>query len=495
MAAVTIAEMLAAEAAALANGWTEEQLLNAAGERLGLAIARHFPTPGTVIGYLGKGHNAGDTLVALRILRDQFGWKIATRNSCPLDGLSPLTLKKWDELGLRLPLDRIPIWKDMKRPLLLLDGLLGSGGSGPLRDTLLPLAREMEFLRRNAGARVAAIDLPSGIDPDSGGIFPDSVTADITFMIANAKIGLLRGCAASATGALAIVPLEALTVCGKSKLEPVTPQTMDVGKKPRPFDFHKGMAGRVSILAGSRNYTGAAVMAASGALRGGAGLITLFVPQAVASEISAKCPPEIIVRGFTDPRELLEFKCDSLVIGCGLETIDEDGLMDLIEKSPTPVLLDAEALNIVARLGRLPSLTASHLLTPHPGEFKRLAPDLAELPREDAAREFTNRFPVTLLLKGCRTIVTRQDEPLWCNTTGTPGMASGGQGDLLAGVIGARLAAGDSPVEAAALSAWLCGRAAEIALNEPHLSEESLAPTDVLHHLGAAYHDWKTSCR
>ena len=494
MAAVTIAEMLAAEAAAKANGWTEEQLLNAAGERLGLAIGRHFPTPGTVIAYLGKGHNAGDTLVALRILRDRFGWKIATRSSCPIGGFAPLTLKKWDELGLRLPLDRIPVWRDLPRPLLLLDGLLGSGGAGPLRDSLLPFSEEMEFLRQNAGARVAAIDLPSGIDSDSGGIFPGTVTADITFMIGNAKIGLLRGCAAAATGALALVPLEALTVSGRDLLEPIAPQTWDTGKKPRSFDFHKGQAGRVAILAGSEHYTGAAVMAASGALRGGAGLITLFVPQQMASEISAKCPPEIIVRGFTDPLELLEFSFDSLVIGCGLKMADEGGLMELISKSPAPVVLDAEALNILARLGSLSSLTANHLLTPHPGEFRRLAPELAELSREDAAREFTDRFPVTLLLKGCRTIITRKGEPLWCNTTGTPGMASGGQGDLLAGVIGARLA-GDPPVEAAALGAWLCGRAAEIALDEPHLSEESLAPTDVLNHLGAAYRDWKTSSR
>lgn len=495
MAAVSIAQMLAAESAAKANGWTEEQLLNAAGERLGLAIARHFPTPGTVVGYLGKGHNAGDTLVALRILRDQFGWKIATRSAYPIDGFALLTLKKWDELGLRMPLDRIPIWRDLKRPLVLLDGLLGSGGTGALREPLLALAREMEHLRQQAAAIVAAVDLPSGMNSDSGEIFPGTVTADITFMIANAKIGLLRGCAAAATGALAVVPLEALTVSGKSELEAIAPQTLNFGKQRRPFDFHKGMAGRVSILAGSEDYTGAAVLAASGALRGGAGLISLFAPRNVAAAISAKCPPEIIVRGFDNPSELLDHPFDSLVVGCGLKLADEKGLLDLISKCPAPVVLDAEALNVLARSGNLSVLTENHVITPHPGEFRKLAPDLAELSREDAAWKFTNRFPATLLLKGSRTIVARSGEPLWCNTTGTPAMASGGQGDLLAGVIGARLAAGDPPHEAAALGAWLCGRAAEIALNEPHLSEESLAPGDVLHHLGAAYRDWKTSGR
>src|SRR6478752_1726348 len=99
MAAITIAGALALEAAALANGWSEEQLLDLAGARLGRAIGRHFPHPGTVIGYLGKGHNAGDTLVALRILHDEFGWEIATRNGYSIENCAPLTQKKWAELG------------------------------------------------------------------------------------------------------------------------------------------------------------------------------------------------------------------------------------------------------------------------------------------------------------------------------------------------------------------------------------------------------------
>src|SRR6478609_239970 len=193
MRAVTIAETLAAEAAAKANGWSEEQLLNLAGERLGRAIGRYFRRPGTVVGYLGKGHNAGDTLVALRVLRDQFGWKIGIRNAFPAAQWGPLSQKKWDELGIRLPFDHPPPWRDLEGPLVLLDGLLGSGSNGQLRAPLIQFAAEMEHLRQHAGARVAAVDLPSGIDPDSGEIFPDTVIADITFMIGNAKRGLLAG--------------------------------------------------------------------------------------------------------------------------------------------------------------------------------------------------------------------------------------------------------------------------------------------------------------
>lgn len=499
MAAVTISEAIAIETRAQANGWTAEQLLDLAGERLGHAIARFFPESGMIVGYLGKGHNAGDALVALRVLRDHHGWKIATRNAFPINGFSPLTLRKWDELGLRAPLDRRPAWRDWDRPLVLLDGLLGTGSSGHLREPLLTFATEMASLRQTGGAKVAAVDLPSGIDPDSGEIFHDSVVADITFMIGNAKRGLLGANAANATGALALVAVEPLTATGPSDRQLISPQTTDFGKAPRPFDFHKGIAGRVVIVAGSEAYTGAPVLAATGALRGGAGLVTLFVPNSIRSIVASTCPPEVILCGYNDHlSQVLESRFDSLVVGCGLgkpTASVASGILDMISRSSSPVVIDADALNLIAESGRLDLLTEKHLITPHPGEFARLAPDLSDCPREEAARRFTNRVPATLLLKGCRTLVTRKGELLWCNSTGTPAMATGGQGDLLSGVIGARLASGDSPLEAAMIGAWVCGRAAEIAVNSGLHSEESLLPTDVLKLLGEAFRDWKNSAR
>lgn len=497
MAAVTISEMLALEAKALATGWTEERLLDLAGERLGLAIGRFFPKPGTVIGYLGKGHNAGDALVALRVLRDRFGWKTAVRLAFPIDQLSPLTRRKFEEAAISQLLET-PVWQDLDRPLLLLDGLLGSGAKGAMKGPLPPLAEEMDWLRKNAGARVAAVDLPSGIDADTGIPSPGTVTADATFMIGSAKRGLLCGHAANHTGALALVPVEILSSAEPGEMELISPHTLNAGKYPRPFDFHKGMAGHVGIIAGSASYTGAAVLAATGALRGGAGLVTLHVPNLIAAIISAKCPPEIIVRGYTSIAEATDAKCDAWVIGCGLGTIEDEEanrLFESIHGSAKPMVIDADGLNLIAKHSRMEILGQNHVITPHPGEFRRLAPDLANLPRESAAREFADRFPAVLLLKGGRTLVTQRNQPLWCNSTGSPGMATGGQGDLLAGVIGARLAIGDAPLEAAALSAWICGRSAEIALAEAGLSEESLTPGDVAMRLGAAFHDWRTSMR
>ena len=497
MGSVTVAEMLAIEASAMEDGWTEEQLTNLAGERLGIAIGRHFPHPRTVVGYLGKGHNAADTLVALRILRDRFGWKISTRNAYPIDDCAPLVRKKWAELGIPLPLDQVPSWRDADGPLILLDGLLGTGSRGPLRQPLLVLANEMAWLRHHAGARIAAVDLPSGIDPDSGEISADTVVADITFMIGAANRGLLTGVPATAPGALALVPVEPLTAAPNSGLTLISPQTLDFAKSPRPFDFHKGMAGRIAIVAGSEQFPGAAVLAATGALRGGGGLVTLHVPYSIQSQIAAKSPPEIIIRGYENPAEVLESRFDALVVGCGLGELAEEAGLGLISllSNPAPTVVDADALNTIARSGGLEIFSKNHVLTPHPGEFARLAPDLAGLPREAAAREFVTRTPATLLFKGCRTLVTCHGLPLFVNSTGSPAMATGGHGDFLAGVIGARLARGDSLTEAAALGAWLCGRAAEIALDRGEFSEDTLLPADLSRFLGAAFTDWRSSRR
>lgn len=497
MKAVTVSEMRSLEDAAVADGWTEERLMEKAGEQLAYAIARFFPAPGTIVAYLGKGHNAGDAFVALRFLRDKFGWEIAARPAFAADHWSPLTRVKSFELGAIEKFREPPPWQTLKRPLILLDALLGIGANGALRDPLIGLSEEMAWLRGNAGASTVALDLPSGVDPDTGEIHEHAVTADITFMIGAAKRGLLFEHAANATGALSLVPVTPLLATGAGDFQLTGPSSIASSHAPRPFDFHKGKAGRVGILAGSRQYSGAAILAATGALRGGAGLVTLHVPPDAFELISAKAPPELILHPCSSPRELLELRYDSLVIGCGLHSEDHDfraGVKGLIRDSAIPTVVDAEALNLLSE-GDLPLLGYHHLLTPHPGEFRRLAPDLAETPREQAARIFADHSQATLLLKGCRTIVTQAGAPLWFNPTGTPGMATGGQGDLLSGVLGALLAIGNPPLEAAAMGAWLCGRAAERALFNPELSAQSLLPSDVLRHLGGAFNDWSGRSR
>ncbi|BCU76759.1 NAD(P)H-hydrate dehydratase [Luteolibacter sp. LG18] len=487
MGVVTADEMRALEEAAFQRGTTASVLMIEAGRGLGHAVARFFPEPGTAIACLGKGHNAGDALVALGVLRDA-GWKIAIRAAWPQSEWAELTRAMLAALGEVEWLDGPPDPAAARLPLILLDGLLGIGARGGPRGGLAPLAEEMRALRQAAGGRIVAVDLPSGVDADTGEIHPGAVVADLTLTIGVPKRGLLMGRAADAVGALGLVPVAELPVPAGGDMAMISPFTLAGALSPRPFDFHKGRAGRVGILAGSAAYSGAAVLAATGALRGGAGLVTLHVPEEAHAAIAAKCPPEVMVRALRDPRELLDFRYDSLVVGPGLGGVEAGLVRRLLMDSPVPVVIDADALNAIA--GDFPELPAHHVLTPHPGEFRRLAPDLADLPREEAARAFADRHAPVLLLKGARTLVTAAGEPLWCNSTGSPGMASGGQGDALSGVIGALLAGGLAPLEAAACGAWLCGRGSERAI-AAGASEESLLASDTLAHLGGAFRDWR----
>lgn len=498
MGTITTQEMRALERHAAARGWPEESLLTHAGTQLAHSLHAFFRHPGTAIAYLGKGHNAGDAIVALHTLHQAHGWHTVARAAFPIDDWASLTRTVWSRGPSPDLLQAPPDLHGLPRPVVLLDALLGIGGSGPLRPPLTALAEEMAHLRSRHGAQVAAVDLPSGIDPDTGTCPSGTVTADLTLMIGSPRPGLLLASAADATGSLAVVPVAPLSTPPGGAADLITPHAFDLARSPRPCDFHKGNAGRVAILAGSEAFTGAAVLAACGALRGGAGLIHLHTPPAATPLIAAKSPPEIIVHACPNPADLLDSPADAIVIGPGLGPISGHfaaGLTELIARSPMPMVLDAEALNFLARTDQLDRLRANHILTPHPGEFRRLVPEFAKLPRETAARAFADRFPATLLLKGCRTLVTRHQETLWVNATGTPGMATGGQGDVLAGLIGALAAAGAHPTHAAATAAWLCGRAAEIALTQPNTSQESLTPSDVLHHLGAAFLDWQRAAR
>lgn len=491
--------MRQSEEKALSSGWTEARLLESAGTSLGHTIAHLYPTPGTAIAYLGKGHNAGDALVALQRLRQQHGWKVAYRTSFPLEDCAPLVREHAARLGPDAHLKWTPEWDECRRPLILLDGLLGTGAKGALRPPLAESVAEMEWLRDNVGAQVLAVDLPSGVHADEGRIGEIAVTADFTLMIGNPKIGLLRSRAGTHTGALALVPVPALQAKGSHDLELICPQSMTMGKRPRAHDSHKGTAGRVRILAGSSSYPGAAALAATGALRAGAGLVHLHVPDSILSVVRSLCPPEVIVAGYGNLGEVPQGKADARVVGCGLGAVGDMSWVTLerwITESDIPTVIDADALNAIASHQAGEILRSHHVITPHPGEFQRLAPDLSELPRQEAARAFISRHPATLLLKGQRSLIAYRTLPLRCNSTGHSGMASGGQGDVLAGVIGARLAAGDSPPDAASLGAWLCGRAAERSLTaHPPQSAESMTASDVLNHLGGAWLDWRQSTR
>jgi NAD(P)H-hydrate epimerase len=486
MAAVSCSEMRRLEQAAFAGGATPEGLMDRAGAAIGRAIARRHPRPGTAIAFIGKGNNGGDALVALAVL-GELGWRIRVRRAVDEIEMGVLPRRKLRALAGRLD-ERSAIDPG---PLVVLDGLLGIGARGPVRAPLDRLAAEIGRLRDERGAHVVAVDIPSGVDGDSGERHPGAVRAELTLTVGVAKRGLLEPAAASHVGRIEVIPLDELAAPGGGELRLITPHTLDLRPEPRPFEIHKGRAGRVGVIAGGPGASGAAILCGHAALRAGAGLVTLLVPVPVHDRIAAAAPPELMVRPWTTVDDVMAAGFDALAVGPGLGPVPRPELLELLERADRPLVLDADGLNQLAAAARLDLVRPSMVLTPHPGEFARLAPDLAGRPPIDAARAFVARHPSQLLLKGARSVVAGAAGPCWVNSTGTPGMATAGQGDVLTGVIAALAAGGAAPGAAAALAAWLCGRASEHAIIGLGQSAHSLCAGDTLACIGRAFTDWR----
>src|SRR5213596_987913 len=478
--------MRAAEESAVARGVTIETLMDQAGAGVARAVRQFFPKPARCLVFAGKGHNGGDALVAAEQLQ-RIGWKIDVRLPFAEENSSDLTQKKLKTLRDAATKSADTIERGTH--LIILDGLLGTGAKSFLREPLRTAAREINRLRREENAFVFAVDLPTGLDADSGENDPeDSVVADFTLTIGFAKHGLIVDSALNFVGRIQIVPLPGLWPEGGAPnelaassyaLSPLLPR--------RRFSAYKNEFGRIGVVAGSKGFVGAALMTTEGALRAGAGLVEVFVPEDIYEIVASAAPMEAMVKPVQSYRDLLKQKPDVWALGPGLGESHASEILELIEKAKQPIVTDADGLNILSeKTSVLRRCKGKRLLTPHPGEMKRLFPDHKE-PRAETARKFCNRFPVTLLFKGSRTIVAERDRPLSYNTTGNPGMATGGMGDILTGVCAGLIGQGLSLYDAARVGAWLCGRAAEIAIFNDGQSEESLLPRDVLDHLGDAF--------
>jgi NAD(P)H-hydrate epimerase len=238
--------------------------------------------------------------------------------------------------------------------------------------------------------------------------------------------------------------------------------------------------------------TGAACLAALGALRAGAGLVTVFCCREVYPVIAAQAPLEAMVRPLDTVNEIAALNFHALGIGPGLGA-KAATVRSLVLQSPLPAVIDADSLNDLARSGGLELLGESasrRLLTPHPGELERLWPGAMAATRLETTRAVVERHAVTLLHKGARTLIAAPGRPVAANTTGHPGMATGGIGDVLTGVCTALLAGGLGTYEAACLGSWLIGRAAERALL-PDRAPEGIVAGDVAAHLPEAIHDFR----
>ncbi len=481
---VTSSQMKSAEEAAFRRGANPAGLMEAAGSGIAEVIRQFFPTCGIAVLYCGKGHNGGDALCAARQLLSE-GWRVLIRLSSRIDELAPLTRAHLTSLPDAEIVEALP--ELSRKQIILIDGLLGIGSTGSPRGIIADRIREMNWIRRNMGGFSMAIDLPSGLDATTGEVFDPCVQADLTITIGAVKAGLVSDQAIAAVGRLAVVTHPDLStdegdtavVATADQLRPLLPI--------RNFDSFKGDFGRIGIISGARRTLGAAQLASSAAVHAGGGLVTLYSLPDNYNLLADLCIPEVMVYPVNAYAEVLEHRLDVLALGPGLGRDNDPDILRIIRESPLPCVLDADALNALATdLTLLSESAGPRLLTPHPGEMARLFPQAART-RRNWATEFVEHFPVTLLLKGSRTIVAQRGEPPCFNTTGNPGMGTGGMGDVLTGVCAALIGSGQSPRNAAELGAWICGRAAELAVFQADKSQESLSATSVIEFLGEAF--------
>lgn len=487
---VTCEQMSGAESRFFVSGVAAEPFMDEAGRRCAEAIPHFFPTPAAAEVFCGKGNNGGDALVVARWLK-RWGWNVTLHFAEGREGISALAAKKLVEFESETAGD-----SGVKPPgsgVIVIDGLLGIGAKGELRGGMLDMASRINALRRDSFATCFAIDIPSGLNADTGVPGKGAVVADFTLSITAPKIGFASDEAIDQVGRLVEIPLDIPVTEGDTSRRFLFPSNLRPRVKRRPFDTHKGAAGRVTIVAGSRGFTGAAVLCALGASRSGAGLVTVCVPESIYGIVASHCPAEVMVKPISDFDEIARLQTDAFAIGPGLGGDFVPGILDFIYNDARPVVVDADALNALAGDPvRLPSLPENRLLTPHPGEMERLTGTAKLGDRSALARAVADEWGITLLYKGARTIVASPGKPLEFNTTGHPGMASGGMGDVLSGICASLIAQGLSIHDAACVGSWVLGRAAELAVSRGQIASESISAPLVAEYLGAAIRELQT---
>ena len=470
--------MRIAERELIVSGTPARTLMQQASAGIAEAIMQFFPVPGLCVAYLGKGNNAGDAITVLNILQ-RHGWDTGFRAAYPRSEWRELPLRQFAEISpplLEYQEAPLPI---TGRPMVLLDGLLGIGTSGLLNKEIAGLCAEMNYLRDRCGAvRTVAVDIPTGIDADTGMPQEHAVEADFTMCIGAVKQGLLDDDATLHVGRLVCIELPGLHVQALPATEIITSSRLTKFLSARPYTDYKNKRGHLGVIAGSEGMLGAARLCCEAALRAGAGLVTL----------PAACmPPEIMVKPVDSYADISIRPFSAFLLGPGIGSVSEEDAeaIRIILETGTPVLLDADGLNLAAamqwKLGK-------HIqATPHHGEIRRLLPEADDCAiRADIADCFLAEHEAALIYKGARSIVTQRGKPLFYNITGGPAMATAGQGDVLAGVCGGFIAQGESLLVSAVLGTYLCGRASELAISSGAATQQSLTAGDTLRHLPAA---------
>ena len=483
-------------------------LMEHAGRGAAELLVRSFPEArrGSIAILAGGGNNGGDGFVIARHLK-KWGMQVKVYLFSSIDevqGDAATNLQIWLAMGGELVEvvfkgDFAGIKKECAKAGLIVDAIFGTGlhskVKGFLKDTF-------SFIN-TLSQPVMAVDIPSGLDATTGKVLGEAIRADLTVTLGLAKIGQVIEPGISYVGQLEVIdigiPRHLIIEEAAIKTYLIDPDELAMSLlDPRPAQSHKGDYGHLFVLAGSPGKTGAAAMVCSGALRIGTGLVTLGIPASLNPILEAKLT-EAMTAPLADAgsgyltadaveriHKLLEEKT-ALAIGPGISTEPsvQEVIMKLIPEITLPLVIDADAITALAsRAEILKKGKGSVIITPHPGEMARLAGITTQEVQADriaVAKSCAASYNAIVVLKGNRTVIAAPDQEVYINPTGNPGMASGGTGDVLTGMIGGLLAQGLPSLEAAKWGVYVHGLAGDMAAQE--IGEIPLIASDIIDYL------------
>ncbi|WP_219469675.1 NAD(P)H-hydrate dehydratase [Nonomuraea rhizosphaerae] len=415
---------------------------------------------------VGSGDNGGDALYA--------GARLAGRGARVEAILAGSKTHEAGLAALRRAGGTVAESGALPRADLIIDGLVGIGATGALRE---PYARLAEAANAAPGT-VVAVDVPSGVDAGTGEVAGAAVAARVTVTMGAYKTGLLVDPGAGHVGELELVDIGLGPYLPDPDVAALAGGDVDDLLRPPGGESDKYRRGVLGVAAGSDRYTGAAVLAVGGALRAGAGMVRYVGPGEPVAQVRTHWP-EAVITELSEPSLDGVGRVQAWVLGPGLGTGDwAHELAARVLASDVPVLIDADGLTLVAKDRSLLRRSAPVLITPHAGELARLLRadrDAIEAARLDHVRRAAAELGVTVLLKGSTTLVAELDRPVRVNTTGTPWLATGGTGDVLSGLAGSLLAQGLDCYDAGSCGAHLHGLAGGIAAGGAPLTATGVA--------------------
>ena len=494
-------------------------LMENAGTGVARFIAQRWPdfAQRRIVVFCGKGNNGGDGFVTARHLRDLGAKPLVYLLAAPeeMRGDAATNCKRWQETYGELHVIRdSSAWQSAKAALasadIIVDAILGTGTRGAVAGLLAEVIEAVNQRRGPARSAVVAVDIPSGLVADTGEADGPVVQAAYTVTFTAPKTGMIASASGNYVGQLRVhdigSPPELIEEVGKSDIRWVDAREVSKFAQPRRADGNKGSYGHALIVAGSVGKSGAAVLASWAALRTGAGLVTVATPKPVLPIVAAQTPEimtepmpateagTISMRSFEYERfdKIVKGK-RALAIGPGLTTQDETQqfVHAVVAKRGVPIVLDADGLNAFA--GRAPELkngTGPIALTPHPGEMARLVGcEIKDVQarRIEVARKSAADWNAFVILKGHQTVIASADGQVFVNSTGNPGMGTGGTGDVLTGMLAGLTAQfGTSDwVRVLAFGVYLHGLAGDIAYADT--GEAPLLASDLILAIPRAY--------